>query len=871
MMKLTDNANKIANYHTHSENYYFKQASAVNDLINDGLNIVDSTPLDYVKINGNLCSDFGYSEGQAVSQKQFEDLLNGIDASGDKRVRQHKNSGYDFTFSAPKTISIAGLVTDKDPRLLEFHDKAVQETMKEIERYYSWANPLQGVEVKSDGMIWVSVKDGFSRENDPQIHTHVIVANLTKYDSKIMALRTRKIMNRDFNKTWGAFYRIKLAQLVKENGHSISYVKGGEWRLDKISHDCEKSFSKRRQQILEEKKKGNSDMHSWRKSRKKKNPKADKKAITNEWQKLAKATNTTTLEYNKEQTKKERVKWIEEAEFVIEASQDREGRKDKRDAEQWILATERAIQTSATTSEEAIIGEYIHEQMSIGNWNNVTTWKDLLSRFNDRVNEGVILKVNGRYTTIDFAITERKYFSWTNKKITDFIFKSKDIKKFLNNYEKIQAKNNKKILSDLQKKAVNAILADDSFLTIVQGDAGAGKTTMLHAVNEILKEKGINVKGLAMQGVASKNLETESGIPSSTITSYLRAKGNHSKRVLVLDEASMLDSRSALKLFEKAYKEGSRLILVGDRNQLESIQAGSVFNRLVNNADKEEKLINLSENFRQRDPELYKAVMFARDGNMKESLDILDKKGKIHEELDAHTRRNTIAKHYDKETLIISGTTAGKTELNTLIREKLIKEKKIVEDGHTYNISIFGQDGNKKEYDLSLSKGDCITFTKNEYKYYDIRNGERGTIIDLTPITLKIELEDKRIINLNLKEYSNIDYGYALTTYKSQGLTFNKVVIDSDTRIKSLQDMRHQYVNITRARDDVKIFTDDKGELKELSEKKSTKRDTLDEAYDLNKLVSLKNDFENKMTDERLAELKTFSDKSKSKEHALEH
>jgi len=93
---------------------------------------------------------------------------------------------------------------------------------------------------------------------------------------------------------------------------------------------------------------------------------------------------------------------------------------------------------------------------------------------------------------------------------------------------------------------------------------------------------------------------------------------------------------------------------------------------------------------------------------------------------------------------------------------------------------------------------------------------------------IKVMTEDKRILDINMNEYKNIEYGYALTTYKSQGQTYNKVIIESDTAVPVLSDMRNQYVNITRARDSVKIFTDDIEDLKELAEVKTYARDTVE-------------------------------------------
>jgi len=154
------------------------------------------------------------------------------------------------------------------------------------------------------------------------------------------------------------------------------------------------------------------------------------------------------------------------------------------------------------------------------------------------------------------------------------------------------------------------------------------------------------------------------------LKSYLGRQRDDRKngRVIIFDEASMLDSRSAAKLFRNAKENGDKIILVGDVNQLESISAGRVFYRYVdyyqrmNKMTKEVKLIQMNENYRQRDEVLREAVDAAKDGNMKRSLDILAEHGHITEIADKQHRRAQIAHLYSKDTLIIAGTKAAKKE-----------------------------------------------------------------------------------------------------------------------------------------------------------------------------------------------------------------
>ncbi|MEA3307636.1 MAG: hypothetical protein U9Q34_07610, partial [Elusimicrobiota bacterium] len=149
-----------------------------------------------------------------------------------------------------------------------------------------------------------------------------------------------------------------------------------------------------------------------------------------------------------------------------------------------------------------------------------------------------------------------------------------------------------------------------------------------------------------------------------------------------------------------------------------------------------------------------------------------------------------------------------------------------------YQMFKSDEDGIEHPKNIKLAKGDIISFTRNDYEKYDIRNGEKAEILECGRKNIKVKTEDERILDINTNEYKSIDYGYALTTYKSQGQTYDKVVIESDTAVPVLSDMRNQYVNITRARDSVKIFTDDIEDLKELAEVKIYARETIEMTRD---------------------------------------
>ena len=279
-LKLSGNAVTISAHFAKEEDNYFFQA---------GAEAAGLQP--YVQVYGALCAFLGLQAGGVISQAAITNLLRGRDATGNKQVaREHKVMAIDLVFSAPKSVSIAGLLTERDPRIVEAHDRGVTETMREIEARCAATRKdvLSGSRreprsVQTGNLAYVTVRNGFNRDHDPHLHTHVVVMNMTEYQGQILALDGHQIMRFGFNKAWGAAYRAKLAAGLKELGYSISDVRNGMWRLDAVSPELELEFSGRRARIEKVKANDVLDMTAWRVTRKKKDPGLGKQDVLAGW------------------------------------------------------------------------------------------------------------------------------------------------------------------------------------------------------------------------------------------------------------------------------------------------------------------------------------------------------------------------------------------------------------------------------------------------------------------------------------------------------------------------------------------------------------------------------------------------------------
>ncbi|MHB2027154.1 MAG: MobF family relaxase [Elusimicrobiota bacterium] len=817
-MKLTGSAKALAAYHAKEENYYFAQAGGV-------------------IVHGLLAPILGFKDGQALSQADLENLLTGKNAGGRQLGRAEKVMGIDLTFSAPKSVSIAGLLSVKDPTIIAAHDEAVMATMREIEKFHAWTRlrtKSLPKPVQTGNMVYATVRDGFNREHDPHLHSHVVVMNMTDHRGKIMTLDGRRIMRQDFNKMWGAFYRHQLAAELQKAGYSISYTEKGMFRMDAVSLELERAFSTRRQEIKSAKDKGIRDMAAWRQTRKEKDPEVEKAGVLAAWQKTLESCRARTAEQNRDENAKRRKAWYLEAVNSLEARQELSGTRGQSEEARWKAAVRRATEQQAVVTADALITEYLAEVGRSEAWERFN-YAEARRRLDAQALSGNVVRTDaGGYTSWEMVKADREAVKGSRPAAGLFLNQARDA---VSRLSQRAAARGERILSEPQASAAAAILSSRDNLLIIQGDAGAGKTAMLKAVGDIAKGQGWEPRGVAVQGTAARKLEEESGIDSQTLASYLAQEEARARRepgskrvprLVVFDEASMVGSRDLAKLRKNVEAAGDKLVLVGDRNQLQAIGAGRPFDRLAAQAEAKGDLLQLSENFRQRDAKLRAAVDLARQGDMRKSLELLNKAGHVAQIKDAYVRRLAVAEHYDKNTLIITGGRDSRDELNAIIRADLVKRGELSEKGRIYELSVRDADGVYRVCRHELAPGDVVTFLENEYKAYDVRNGERGQVLSTRERGLTVKLEDGRAVDLDLDKYAALDYGYAVTTYKSQGQTFDKVVVEADTASAALQDQRNTYVQITRARDAVKIITDDKAELRSLAGVLSYKADTLD-------------------------------------------
>lgn len=192
----------------------------------------------------------------SIGKHDFEAVLEGRDPrTGEQLVQvggqeQCHRAGTGIPFSAPKSVSLAALV-DGDQRLIEAHDKAVASTITSLEKDYAqYRETHHGItEAKVSGNFVVSTfRHSTSRENDPQLHTHALIANMTQAPDKQWKATFNDAIFRD-QQYITSIYLNELGREVKALGWGIEQKSNGTWELSGVSQERIDLFSKRSEAI----------------------------------------------------------------------------------------------------------------------------------------------------------------------------------------------------------------------------------------------------------------------------------------------------------------------------------------------------------------------------------------------------------------------------------------------------------------------------------------------------------------------------------------------------------------------------------------------------------------------------------------------
>ena len=393
-------------------------------------------------------------------------------------------------------------------------------------------------------------------------------------------------------------------------------------------------------------------------------------------------------------------------------------------------------------------------------------------------------------------------------------------------------KKNNITFAESQKDAI--ISAFQNGIEIITGGPGTGKTTIIKCIIEIFETCGLKVLLGAPTGRAAKRMSESTGKEATTIHRML-AMGVFEKEesvfvtnaeehsleadVVIIDEASMIDI-TLMNALLKSIKVGTRLIIVGDVDQLPSVGAGNVLNDFIESGFT--KVVRLKEIFRQGKESMI--VVNAHKINKGEMPKLNEKgtdfffirndiqEGILNTIIDLiNTRLPKFNSNWDKlksiQVLVpMKKGVLGVTNLNERI-QNVLNPKAPYKKEKEFRSMVF-REGDKV---MQIKNNYSLKWTriagKGEHEGLGVFNGDMGFIesIDLEGKKLSIIFDDERRVIYDFMYLDELDLAYAITIHKSQGSEFPVVIIPAYMGAPLLMNRNLLYTGITRAKEMVVV------------------------------------------------------------------
>lgn len=391
-------------------------------------------------------------------------------------------------------------------------------------------------------------------------------------------------------------------------------------------------------------------------------------------------------------------------------------------------------------------------------------------------------------------------------------------------------------LDALQEEAVRE--AASNGLLVITGGPGTGKTTTINTIIRYFEEEGLDIFLAAPTGRAAKRMSETTGVEARTIHRMLEVNGGAEGNagfernednpletdVIIIDEMSMVDVSLMYHLL-KAVLPGTRLILVGDVNQLPSVGAGSVLRDIIESG--RFHVVRLTKVFRQAAQS--DIIVNAHRINRGEPVSLDNKSMDFfflkRFEADVIIRvaiqliHQKLPKFVDAAPFDI--------QVLTPMRKGLLGVERLNGILQQY-LNPPSSDKKEHEYhDIIFREGDKVMQIKNNYQLeWEIRseygiaiekgmgifNGDMGVIrtINTYAETMTVEFDEARLVDYSLKQLEELELAYAITIHKSQGSEYPAVVIPLLTGPRMLMNRNLLYTAVTRAKKCVTLVGDDR-------------------------------------------------------------
>ena len=865
-----------AQYNLADAKKYFKEHLAVGDYYAEGQSIPGqwfgqgAVDLGMSGITNSdefarLCENLHPQTGKRLTLRQ-KTTRTETNEDGKERETANRRVFYDFTFSPPKSVSIAALVAD-DSRIIEAHEQAVTAAMNQLQSFAATRvrKANQCNDRTTGNLVAAMFRHDTSRALDPHLHTHCIVFNAT-FDS--IEKQWKALQNHEMfaaQKFVENVYYHELTRKLVKFGYQIENKPRGDFEIKGVAPGLVEKFSKRHREIDQK----------------------TRELLARAPEKAA--GNIAAIRENiahKKRPRKIRDIGLEKLQTVWDG-QMTAGEKSSlnrlmENSSVALIANEKVCEQAVTWAEEHLFERrsIVHEHelwrhalerargqdVSLADLQTLTQQRGYL-RFDDHP---------GKVSTREHLLREWEITEIAKTGYGECRSLVREPKPF------------NPMLDEEQHEALAALVSNRNRVSVFRGGAGTGKSFVLRELVGQICDSGRGVVILAPQRQQVLDMERD-GFPSPmTVASFLAKHELVEGAAVIVDEAGQVGGKPMLELLRLVAQRNARLVLSGDTRQHGAVEAGDALRTIeqlsgvrpiqLTNIRRQNPALAKSIEERRRIKEYRQAVEEARDGKFTESFERLDKLKTIvsctladkHEKLTA--RYLELVKEHES-TVIVSQSWNEIHQVNDAIRVTLKQDKLIGEaettvtafqpvdltaaqkrDARSYapdTVLVFnrdvrgfkaGESAKLKQItdthllittetrdvsipfehldrltacqckEMALASGDKLQLKANgrSVENRKLVNGELVTVKTVQSDG-RIALADGRVLDKNFRQFVR---GYAITSYASQGKSVDHVLF-SDSMAKAATNQQQWYVTISRGKKGIHIFTTDKEQLRE--------------------------------------------------------
>ena len=764
---------------------------------------------DYYTGRGEMAGEWQGAGAQAlglsgrVEGGQFNALVAGMDPR-DRSVRLRwsardpKVAALDLTFSAPKSVSVLAAAGPNDLTrvLVDAHDAAVTAALAYLDESAVFVRRgHDGTTVQAgEGLIAAAYLHRMSRSLDPQLHTHVVAANLTRGpDGRFTALHGAPLYRAA--KTAGYLYQAQLRATISDRlGLEWGEVRNGAAELARVPAEILTEFSKRRQEMLLAAELGGISLDTKAGGEAAALATRDRKVYgidTHTWREEIQAR-AAELGFGREEI----TELLEHGRERLVHGLPQHDVSDELALGDCLAGPSGLTERANSFDERVVLQAFA---AAAGEGATVDEIREEAHRFSRR--PGVLATELGEFTTVDLVDCERRLIAAAVGRAGEGVgvLDARAVDRVVNAAARP--------LTDDQAAVVAAVVGSGRGVEVVEALAGTGKTYTAGVIRELYKHAGYEVLGVAPTGRAARELSDQAGIPSRTIDRLLidlEQLGDSlpDRSVVVLDEAGMAPTRTAARLLEHAERAGAKVIAIGDPGQLASVQAGG----WLRTVGRELGPLRLTEVMRQRDPGERRALAALHDRVPDRYLDWATRARRVDTFEDAAGARDAAVTEWAdavgdvgvEQAVIVARDNDTRAALNTAARE-LRHDQGLLGEQHVYG---------RRE----LAVGDRVICRRND-ALLDVDNGTRGTVRHVDEDRVVIETDSRLVRELPAQYVAeHVEHAYALTGHGMQGATVEAAIVIATPRDLTAG---WSYTALSRARATTRLLIHDDQEARE--------------------------------------------------------